>query len=431
MLPATPRSSLYSVDGHSRYDAAVLITSVYGLIIALALAEPSGPPDPGAANTPRPRAPTEAYAIESATPPRASPPEADAKVELATSEADEASTPPTPPTSPTSPTSPTPASSSSSSSSPPPVGPGDAAPEPAAAPPETPPATADTRRARAGKAPIALRWKLLGELGAIGVVHHRLQFGSNGTELDLRREGRQDTMFVFSRLSTELEVDDHHQIVLVFQPLRLRTETVLLNELVADDVVFPAGTGVELFYGFDFYRVGYAYDFLTDPGDEISLGFSMQFRNFRASYVSNDGALAVANSNFGPVPAIKFRGRHQLDSANFWYGAEVDGFYANIPFVNGGNDPIEGLILDASLRAGFTVAGIVKPYFNLRYLGGGAKGTSTDKVGYGDGFTNNWLHTVALSLGAEVTIPVIKGDRAARDREVAARKAKRRARRGR
>lgn len=280
-----------------------------------------------------------------------------------------------------------------------------------------------------GKAPIAVRLKLGGELGALGVAYHSLQFGSNGTRFDLRRDGRQDTMFFFARISTELEIDDHHEIILLYQPLRLRTQTVLERDLVADDETFAAGSGVDLFYGFDFYRISYAYDFLTDLDDEIAIGFSMQFRNFRSSYVSTDGEQAVVNTNFGPVPAFKFRGRHQLKRANFWYGAEVDGFYANLPFINGGDDPVEGLIVDASLRAGVTVAKIVKPFFNVRYLGGGSKGTSNDKVGGGDGFTRNWLHIVAVSLGVEVAIPVTKRDREARDREVAARKAKRKAKR--
>lgn len=288
-----------------------------------------------------------------------------------------------------------------------------------------------TPRERRGKAPLSVRWKLLGELGALGVAYHGLQFDSEGTYFDLRRDGRQDTMFLFGRISTELEIDDHHEIVLLYQPLSLRTESVLLDDLVADDVTFTAGTGVEFFYGFDFYRASYAYDIFKDPGDELAFGFGMQVRNFRSSYVSTDGEQAVTNSNIGPVPALKIRGRHVLDRANFWYGAEVDGFYANIPFINGGNDPIEGLILDASLRAGVTLGKRIRPYVNLRYLGGGGKGTSSDKIGYGDGYTNNWLHTVSVSLGAEVSVTVLKGNRAKRDAEVAARKAKRRAKRGR
>ncbi|NVB43359.1 hypothetical protein G6O69_36375 [Pseudenhygromyxa sp. WMMC2535] len=297
----------------------------------------------------------------------------------------------------------------------------ESSPQPSASAPAT------TARARA---PIAVRAKLLAELGALGVAYHTLQFSKQGTNFDLRRDGRQDTMFLTGRVSAELEIDDHHEIVFLFAPIRLRTQTVLQDELVADDVTFAADTGIELFYGFDFYRLSYAYDFFTDPGDELALGFSLQFRNFRSSYVSTDGEQAVTNTNFGPVPAIKLRGRHELDHANFWYGGEIDGFYANIPYINGGDDPVEGLIIDASLRAGVTVAGIIKPFLNLRYLGGGARGTSSDKVG-GDGYTSNWLHTVGASLGLELAIPIVAGDRKARDAELAERKAARKARRGR
>jgi len=293
-----------------------------------------------------------------------------------------------------------------------------------------PKARAPSRRQLRGKAPISVRLKTLGELGAVNVVSHKLQLGKSGTNFDLRRDGRQDTMFLFGRLSAELEVDDHHQIILLYQPINLRTETVLMDELVADDVTFPAMTGLEIFYGFDIYRLSYAYDFLTDPEQELALGFSMQVRNFRSSYLATDGEQSVSNTNIGPVPVIKVRGRHQLSRANFWYGGEVDAFYANIPFINGGDDPVEGLIVDASLRAGVTIGELIKPYANLRYIGGGGKGTSSDKVGFGDGYSSNWLHTIAFTLGAELTLPAVIGDRPRRDREVAARKARRKARRG-
>lgn len=278
--------------------------------------------------------------------------------------------------------------------------------------------------------PIGVRWKLVGELGTFGVVSHGLQQSRDSTYFDLRRDGNQDTMFFFGRISTELELDDHHEIVLLYQPIRLRTETVLNEDLVADGTTFAAGTGIDVFYGFDFYRASYLYDFLTDPDDEVAIGGGLQFRNARSSYVSKDGTQSVVNTGFGPVPTLKFRGRHTLDRANFWYGAEVDGFYANLPFINGGDDPVEGLIVDASLRAGFTVFDRVKPFVNFRYLGGGAVGGS-DSEGPGDGFNRNWLHTLSGTLGAEVTFGVVASDREARDREVAARKSRRRARRGR
>jgi hypothetical protein len=286
----------------------------------------------------------------------------------------------------------------------------DAAPTDDAASTTTPPhARADAAPAKAKpttRAPrTPLRLKGVAEMGALLVASHRLQFGRDGTYFDLRGDGRQDTMFFFGRLGAELEVSDHHEVIFLYQPLRLETTTALQDELRVDEVTFPAGTGVDVVYGFDFYRLSYAYDIFADPDNELAFGFGFQIRNARSSYVSTDGELAAINTNIGPVPVIKIRGRHHPRGGGFWYGGEVDGFYANIPFINGGNDPVMGLIVDASLRAGLTVARVAKPFINLRYLGGGAEGTDSDKE-IGDGYNRNWLHTVALTLGVEVTIDV-------------------------
>jgi hypothetical protein len=80
-------------------------------------------------------------------------------------------------------------------------------------------------------------------------------------------------------------------------------------------------------------------------------------------------------------------------------GAEVDGFYAPIRFINGGTSDVEGAILDASVRGGVHLTPGVDTFLNLRYLGGGSSGTSTSSREPGDGFTDNWLHFVSLTLG--------------------------------
>lgn len=272
-----------------------------------------------------------------------------------------------------------------------------------------PHAGAETSATEQGRATTGLRLKGVAEVGALAVVSHQLQFGRDGTYFDLRGDGRQDTMFFFGRLAAELELSDHHEVIFLYQPLRLETTTVVQDDLRVDDVTFPAGTGVDIGYGFDFYRLSYAYDIFADPDDELAFGFGIQMRNARSSYVSTDGALAAINTNLGPVPVIKIRGRHHPRGGGFWYGGELDGFYANIPFINGGNDPVEGLIVDASLRAGLTVAEVAKPFINLRYLGGGAEGTDSDKE-IGDGYNRNWLHTLTVTLGVEVTTAVLRRD---------------------
>ena len=51
---------------------------------------------------------------------------------------------------------------------------------------------------------VALR--LNAELGFLGVLDHRLQLGRQGTYVDLRRDVGQDTLFVFGRVSSDLDI---------------------------------------------------------------------------------------------------------------------------------------------------------------------------------------------------------------------------------
>jgi hypothetical protein len=44
----------------------------------------------------------------------------------------------------------------------------------------------------------------------------------------------------------------------------------------------------------------------------------------------------------------------------------------------------------------------VDTFINARYIGGGARGTDENDPGPGGGYTNNLLHTAAISLGVYV-----------------------------
>jgi len=83
----------------------------------------------------------------------------------------------------------------------------------------------------------------------------------------------------------------------------------------------------------------------------------------------------------------------------FWIGSEVDGFYASGKYITGSQNDFEGAILDASIRTGFELTDYLDGFFNIRYIGGGAKGTENDYDGFGDGFTDNWLKTLSISVG--------------------------------
>ena len=248
--------------------------------------------------------------------------------------------------------------------------------------------------------PPNVEWSLTAELGFLSVVSHIVQFGQDGSRFNYRSEGGQDVLFPFFRLSTDLKFKGRHAIIFLYQPLKLVGETVLNADTVFDDVLFPAGTPLDSVYGFPFWRLSYAYDFLRRAGDEVSIGFGLQLRDATITFTSADGTLRADRRDLGPVPLLKFRGRWLFENG-VWWGTEIDGIYAPISGINGSDEKITGAFLDASLRVGYEFTKRVSAYFNVRYLGGGAEGTQKDPTPPSDGFTKNWLHFLTFSLGVE------------------------------
>jgi hypothetical protein len=239
---------------------------------------------------------------------------------------------------------------------------------------------------------------LVAEMGALLPLAHEIQFSKNGTLLDYVDEGGQDNLFLFKRLSAELDLGDRQTLVFLYQPLDLRTQTVLAQSQLIDNALFPAGSPLDLRYGFDFYRASWLWDLQEAPRKEFALGASLQIRNASIEFTSGDGKLRRVNHDIGPVPILKVRVRQPLGQESFW-GFEADGFYAPIKYINGSNTDVVGSILDTSLRVGTPLSHGGEAFLNLRYLGGGAEGTSKNLDGPGDGWVSNWLHFTSLSLG--------------------------------
>ena len=249
-------------------------------------------------------------------------------------------------------------------------------------------------------------WRAGVELGALQVIEHTIQFGkeARGTRFDYVRDGGQNILTRFERLSAEIHLKPRHTFIALIQPLTVVTDVVLEEDLIVDSTVFAAGTPMDLRYGFDFYRFSWLYDFWSAPDRELAIGLSLQLRNASIAFASRDGEQFRVYRNLGPVPILKFRGRAPL-SGGTWAAAEVDGFYAQGKGVTGSTNvesSFKGAILDASLRYGMTLTESVDGYVNLRYLGGGASGQQEDPENPGDGYTDNWLGTVALTLGVYI-----------------------------
>ncbi len=242
------------------------------------------------------------------------------------------------------------------------------------------------------------------EQGFLGVIDHRIQFDKKGTYFDYRKSGGQDILFAFSRFGMDMRVGTRHIFVLLYQPLKLETTASVRDSLVVDRQVFEPGTPMRFVYAFPFYRVSWMYDFSRSKATMLGAGISLQIRNARIVFESLDGTRYRDNRDIGPVPVLKFHARHHFDNG-FYCGAEADGFYAPVSYLNGSDEEVVGAILDAAVRTGVGVMdGRGSLNLTLRYLGGGAVGTNTDDVGPGDGYVKNWLHFFTVTLGSRIRL---------------------------
>ena len=136
-----------------------------------------------------------------------------------------------------------------------------------------------------------IKFRAAAELGYVAVLSHQIQFSQDGTNYDYVRQGGQDVLFPFSRLSLEMDIN-RHTIVLLYQPLRLESEVLLTDNLVVDGLTFPAGTAIQNLYNFPFYRISWMNELL--PNNErayFALGATIQIRNATISFQSLDGSL--------------------------------------------------------------------------------------------------------------------------------------------
>jgi len=239
------------------------------------------------------------------------------------------------------------------------------------------------------------KFKLGYEKGFLGFISHTIQFGANGTNFNYIKEGGQNILFPFSRMTADLKMNERHNLTFLIQPFEIYTSALPERAIIVEDITFPEGTPMNLKYGFTFYRLSYLYDFQKESNKEFSIGLSFQIRNASIIFSSSDGELISINNNIGPVPILKFRWEKPLNKS-VWIGSEIDGFYVSGRYISGSSDDFEGAIIDASLRLGFELTDYLNTFLNLRYLGGGASGTREDEE---NKYTDNWLKTFSVSLG--------------------------------
>jgi len=244
----------------------------------------------------------------------------------------------------------------------------------------------------------AVDFRTVAEFGFLSVLSHKIQFSKNGTNFDYVEDGGQDVLFPVTRFSAEMDIGKNNTFILLYQPLRIETTALLQNEVTIDNYTFQANEGINILYNFPFYRASYLRELFADnPKLKLAVGLTLQIRNATISFESTDGTGYRTNRDVGIVPALKLRGLVNLTD-RYYIGVEADGIYAPVSYLNGSDNEIVGAILDASIRGGARVR-LGTLFVNVRYLGGGATGTSTRDIWPGDGYVKNWLHFLIPSLG--------------------------------
>lgn len=250
----------------------------------------------------------------------------------------------------------------------------------------------------------------IAETGFVKVLYHRIQIGADDTPFDYVNEGGQEILFPFTRFTAELTAADRHTVIFLYQPLEVATQVRFDSSRTIDGVTFPANEGVDITYGFPFYRVSYLFDFARSADLELAAGASLQLRNASLRFVSTNGESIVVSQDLGPVPILKVRGEYRFADAavpGAFVGLEADGFFASSAFINGAEYEFSGSIYDVSVRAGFAPTAGVDLFANLRGLGGGANGTRPpgERTFWSQsrsGSTDNFLSTFSLTLGARL-----------------------------
>lgn len=243
------------------------------------------------------------------------------------------------------------------------------------------------------------KFTAVAEIGFLGVLGHKVQFGNNGTYFDYKKDGGQDVLFPIIRPSLELEYKKRNTFILLYQPLTIESQVYLNENLVVDDLVYPATSSVKLLYNFPFYRFSYLRNVTPNAKKlDFAWGGTIQIRNATISFESLDGSRYRTNRDVGIVPALKIRSRYIVNPWSY-LELEADGIYAPVSYLNGSDNEVVGAILDASLRGGLKLTDEVHSFLNLRYLGGGAVGTSSNPTPPSDGYVKNWLHFGTVTAG--------------------------------
>jgi hypothetical protein len=242
------------------------------------------------------------------------------------------------------------------------------------------------------------------ELGVVKVLYHTYQAGSSGTSFDLVNQGGQEILFPFQRYTAHIDILKNQRVSLLYQPLTVDTQVRTRDVVVIDGQTFPAGSDLQISYGFPFWRATWAWQFQLGSV-KLGTGLALQLRNASITWTVPDGSVVSVSQNLGPVPALHISADWRINR-DFSLYAEATGLWASSAIINGSNFEFEGSLLDASIRPSVHLRDGVTIFLNARFLGGTARGTSqyasTQWSTNVERYTENILATMSLTLGAQL-----------------------------
>lgn len=226
------------------------------------------------------------------------------------------------------------------------------------------------------------------ETGPTYVAQNDGRYGAGGTAYDADDVGQRDNLVLVSRTGLELE-RGRHTVILLYAPFQLDTRVTLDDELRFRDTTFPAGAVVDHRYVFEGYRASYLYRVLSGALT-WHVGASLQIRNAQVVFTSADGTLHDAETDIGPVPALKTRLRW-TPSCGPWFGLDFDGLstFGLVGDTSGG-------LYDLGLTVGVAASARVDVYLTARLYGGGAEVPAQE--------IDNWGNYVSLAAGLRVEL---------------------------
>ncbi len=238
------------------------------------------------------------------------------------------------------------------------------------------------------------------EYGFLATLIHKSKWGETGTEFNYTKNGGQDVLFPNWRVEAGWTFSKKHKLSFLYQPIFIQTEVILSEELTVDNVIFPKNTNLSTTYNFPFYRASYWYLLSHSQFFDFWLGGGLQIRNADIRFKDLNSKNAFRTANIGPVPLINLASTFRTNSAFSFYMAAT-GFWAPIKYLNGGSTDINGWIYEFEFVPTYEIRKGFSAFANLRFLGGGAIGTSKTERSSGGKYSRDELLTMSITMGLQ------------------------------